>query len=268
MNDRSKLLIWSKDRACQLHLLLESIDKHLPELFDISVLYTHSNGKFNSGYKILKSHYDNVKWLLEQNFHKDTLGIIKSSNYNCITVTTDDTVIYKTPEVTPLIYLGVGEVFSYRLGLNTIVQNPFDGMLQPEVCGASEYRGIMMWNALLHNPIMNYGYPFGLDMHCWNKNFFLSLIEQFDFNNTSELEGNLFKYREMCPLMFAFKHSVAVNIPFNKLSNTQYIGEQVFYSTDELNDRYLSGQRISLESIEKKTIVGCHQVINLEFRNG
>jgi len=268
MNVNNKLLIWSKDRACQLHLLLEGIERHLPNLFDISVLYTESSMAFDRGYKMLRERFIDVEWIRERNFHDDTMGIIEESDLHNICLSTDDTVIYRTPPAPPINYVGIGEVFSYRLGLNTILQNPHDGTEQPPLVNPFMRQGILSWSAMCYGPTMNYGYPFGLDMHAYNREQFLSLITLFDWNNTSELEGNLFRYRYDCPNMYAFEHSVAFNVPLNKLSNTIYNGEKTRTTMSDLNDKYLNGQRIDLDKIEQLDVIGCHQFIDLEFIDG
>ncbi len=268
MNNPIKLLIWSKDRACQLHLLLEGIQKHLP-YFDISVLYTTSGSMaYQMGYYKLKEKFPSHTYIREHNFHDDTVRIIQDSPYENICLCTDDTIVFRTPEVSPINNLSIGEVFSFRLGFNTTLQNPFDGMVQPPLTSYTKHKQILQWNALLYYSIMNYGYPFAMDMHSYNKAQLLDLMGRFNFNSSTELEGNLFKYRHECPHMFAFEHSVAVNVPVNKLSNTQYTGEKVQRTMLELNTLYLSGKKIDLSAIEQQEIVGCHQLIDLEFIDG
>ena len=47
-------IILSKDRACQLDLLLQSIDKNMPELISPTVLYRSSSANFDAGYNVVK----------------------------------------------------------------------------------------------------------------------------------------------------------------------------------------------------------------------
>ena len=47
-------IIFSKDKACQLELLLKSIRRNTSNLFDIKVIYEASNSVFNQGYEKLK----------------------------------------------------------------------------------------------------------------------------------------------------------------------------------------------------------------------
>jgi hypothetical protein len=262
------LLIWSKDRACQLHLLLESLQKHLPGLFNTTVLYTTSSDKFEKGYQRVQSEFRSVKWITERDFHVDTLSIIENSKCDNLCFSTDDTIIYRKPPISPLTFLSAGEVFSFRLGLNTILQNPHNGMTQPPLSSCLLKNGILSWSAYHYDSIMNYGYPFSLDMHMFNRDFILALIQNMPFKNTSELEGNLFYCRRNCPNMYSFEHSVAFNVPLNKLSKTLYNGESTRVTMSDLNDSYLAGRRINLEPIEQLKIIGAHQFIDLEFIDG
>ena len=270
MNDKIKLLIWSKDRACQLHLLLEGIHKHLPNVFDITVLFATSGMTYDMGYYKLKSQFEQCEWIREYDFHDDTIRIMQESTHENICLSTDDTIVFKTPFISPISNLSYGEVFSFRLGLNTLLQNPFDGMIQPPLVNpVIKFDGdLIHWNAMGYGPTMNYGYPFGMDMHSYNRDQFLGLTNHFHFNSSTELEGNLFHYRDSCPYMYAFGHSVAVNVPVNKLSNTQYAGEKVQRTMLELNELYLSGKKIDLSAIEQQEVIGCHQLIDLELIDG
>jgi hypothetical protein len=197
---------------------------------------------YDMGYCKLKSQFEQCEWIREYDFHDDTVGVITNSPHENICLSTDDTIVFRTPPIPPISNLGYGEVFSFRLGLNTLLQNPFDGMMQPPLVNPIiRFDGeLIHWNALGYGPTMNYGYPFGMDMHSYNRDQFLGLIKHFNFKNSTELEGNLFRYRESCPYMYAFEHSVAVNIPVNKLSNTQYVGEKVQRTMSELYAIYLS----------------------------
>ena len=90
-------LIPSKDRACQLRLLLESIKQNAGSIVTkIHVLYTASNEGYEAGYIKLQEEeiLDNIEWQKEKDFTKDFIGAINdySSDYICGIV--DDCVFY------------------------------------------------------------------------------------------------------------------------------------------------------------------------------
>jgi hypothetical protein len=55
MSDKIKLIIWSRDRACQLETLLTSIEEFAPDIFDIETIWSYSANSYLLGYnKLLK----------------------------------------------------------------------------------------------------------------------------------------------------------------------------------------------------------------------
>ena len=79
--DKINIIVFSKDRACQLELFLRSMKFYFKE-FDqhiINVLYTYSNDKFKSGYdKLFTIHNDsNINYIKEtQNFKNHILFLL------------------------------------------------------------------------------------------------------------------------------------------------------------------------------------------------
>lgn len=278
------LLIWSKDRACQLELLMRSTEVHFPVINHIHVVFTYSSREYKNAYSELMRQYSisssyfnhahidfyNENFFECGNTFKDaTLRVLQDSKADRICVSTDDSVFFrKTEELCePVIDY---DVFSLRLGLNTIVQNPFDGSLQPELkCYTTDYRSasnisdkddIISWDVNEYNPLSNYGYINGLDGHIYKKDFLMHHLETMEFKNTNQLETGLFHKRPyLRNRMASFRHSVLVNIPHNNMSQyTQSMSD----SLAKLNCDFLDGKRISLQDIESKVIVGCHQLID------
>ena len=72
------IVVFSKDRACQLELFLRSISDYFEEssYFGINVLYTFTNTEFEKGYKKLIEMYPDVRFKLEENFKEDLLSLI------------------------------------------------------------------------------------------------------------------------------------------------------------------------------------------------
>ena len=58
------LFISSKNRASQLRLLLESLDKNCSDLFEINILYSSGNDSYHDGYKKLQNEsiVDAIEW--------------------------------------------------------------------------------------------------------------------------------------------------------------------------------------------------------------
>ena len=97
------LIIWSKDRAAQLHLLLESLDRNLPDSFITSVIYTYSSPEFKAGYDRIQDEFDanRVGLVLETDLREQTLSLIDDKSFDLVAFSTDDTVIYKKHDPLP-----------------------------------------------------------------------------------------------------------------------------------------------------------------------
>ena len=90
-------VVFSKNRAAQLHLALHSIQKNFPDISDISVLYTYTDDEFKQGYEIAQEHFpsmDRVSWVEESQFKKDTMDILEKANSH-MCFFTDDDIVYR-----------------------------------------------------------------------------------------------------------------------------------------------------------------------------
>ena len=84
-------IIFSRDRANQLSLLLDSISKNGSNLFDMTIIYNASSDAFQDGYNILQDQYEEIVWIKQQSppsdFRDITLDAIKNSKeYVCFFV--------------------------------------------------------------------------------------------------------------------------------------------------------------------------------------
>jgi len=266
------LIIWSKDRAPQLHLLLESIERFAPDTFRPSILYAFSHEKYQAGYEILKGQFPDVGFFLEGDKHRLgnwTKECIKW-NYEQVAFSTDDTVLFS--HILPFNewkHLISDDIvsFSLRYGFNTIVQNYHTGELQPPIqMYDKDGQGAISWFFSHYHPLHNYGYPFGLDMHIYRRELLLILLKNEEFKTTNELETLLFNKKSQSPQRLrSFATSKAVNIPVNNLSGITLSGKDFDCPMDYLNDEYLLGKRINLQKIVETDIRGSHQEIALEF---
>lgn len=262
------LLIWSKDRACQLDLLLRSMEKHARGLFRPTVIYTYSSGFYKAGYsKLQKEDYD-ITWIYENNLQHQTRDYINSAEGH-ICFSTDDQVFHSKVCKCLLDHLpkADNEVFSLRLGLNTLVQDCHAGTYQKPLYNfVQENDKIISWNSNEYHPFDNYGYPLALDTHIFTAHKVQELISYFDFKSTNELESKMQQYTQTINRISSFKNSVSVNIPMNNMSSVTRSGEKHPFDLQFLNAQYLEGKQIDLEDIEQVKWLGCHSEHNLRLK--
>ena len=147
------LLIWTFNRPCQCESLLNSIYKFAPNLFNITVSINYNDDKISKGYDILKDIFPKINYIYrnQETFRGTTLDWLKSRNrYVCFS--TDDTILYRHVSNIPHIYLE-NNIFSLRLGYNTIIQNHFENTYQNPLQNTLERDGIITWLWSNYNPL-------------------------------------------------------------------------------------------------------------------
>lgn len=262
-------IIFSKDRSCQLHLLLRSIEKNAPGIFKLNIIFKSSNESFEEGYKILQQKQFNLdlNWIKETSFKNDVLGCFDSSEYICFF--TDDDILFRTIEEKQILEpLKNEEVFcfSLRLGKNTTecyTMKAKNILHEPE-----ETETYITWDWSKH--YLDFGYPLSVDGHIFRKKDIFKMIKKTLFTNPNTLESELQVFDNFPRnLMTSFKHNVLVNSPTNVVQEVyeNRNGEIYGVSTEELNQRFLRGEFIDLNLMDFNNIVGCHQELEYKFKN-
>ncbi len=117
-------IIFSKDRAIQLRLLLDSIKKNADGIFNINIIYTGDNNEFEQGYEKLISEeiVEGINWVKQsEDFKQDVLNLF-DDEYKFTCCFTDDDIIFKTINEEEIINTIKSDpeifCFSLRLGKN------------------------------------------------------------------------------------------------------------------------------------------------------
>jgi len=256
-------LIFSKDRACQLDLLLRGIkllfQPNYSNNFNVSVLHTYSENHKDS-YENCKIEHPNINWIHENSFEVQTKQIIESFQYTCLL--TDDTVFFR--KFSLLVPPKHNECFSWRLGYNTVIQNHVNQVYQPLLVPDYYSDNIISWNPNRYPEWFNYGYPFSFDGHVYFSKTLLDIIKDKTFNSTNVLEGILHSYRSNISKITSNVHSSCVNVPCNNISGLTAYGSKHEYDMNFLKNTYMSGKRIRFDSFDKP-IRGCHQEFEFNF---
>lgn len=199
-------LIFSKDRAAQLDLLLRSIDRYAPGRFtSVSVLYETSDfrGPFSEGYSSRHSYLPACGgvWIRQSDFDEDVRGWLRAAPTGTVCFLVDDDVFYApAPEPAAL-------PWSFRGG--------------------------------------DFFYPFTLDGGVYAKEEILPYLA-FPFANPTQLEAGV--HGQLGEDAWTIHHGAGclVGIPHNVVSDSS--GNACMGgSAAELNERFLAGERISLE---------------------
>lgn len=262
------IIIFSRNRACQLELLLRTFEVNFKEFYEekIKVLY-----KAESPYKesYSKIRYDNVLFVKENEFKKDLLSLInKEEEFTMFLV---DDIIFKNP------FSLKDEIFEIFRKSNDILTLSL--RLHPNLnyCYAAGIKlnppvfmkdGSINWTK--ENPAGDFGYPMSLDGHVFKTIDILSILQIIPYKNPNSLEGMLAMvannpnstFRSK-PRLLMYNKSVLFNNPINivQTNNTNKHGD---ISAEHLNEEFLNGKRIKniFKGLEN---LSCHQEENIEF---
>lgn len=274
-NYQNRLIIFSKNRACQLNLLLESIEKYSNNIFDdIIILYT-ADTEYLNGYEKLKNlkNSDNIIFYKEKNFKSDLLNLIDDS-YNLTTFMVDDAVLFNHIDInkTDINNIITNDIicFSLRLGINCNYSHPAN--LNYKLGSYEIYERFLRFDYTKQEP-GDFRYPLSTDGHIFNTKLIKNLVSNIDFNNPNTLEANLQRFvmlNNIPKTVICFTESKLVSIPANLVNNTfnNRHGLEFAISESELNSRFISGEIIDLDNMDFSNINGPHKEIKYEFKKG
>lgn len=267
-------IVFSSDKASQLKLFLDSVNKNASEIFKLNVIINYTDNDYKKAYDIVicDSQYNHVNFIYsEDDFKGYVLDFMNyNSEYTCFFL--DDDVIYKEislEDITNPIKADDDVVcFSLRLGKNTTkcytlgAENVMNYMIKSG--------DTMKWDWTLH--YLDFGYPFSMNGHIFRKSDIYKLVRKSKFSNVEELEMALYEYTDVFPrnMMVSYTESRLVNIPCGRVQMS--LDDEMTIALKEsesrirrksMNNLFLNGSFINLESIDFSNIEGCHQKVDL-----
>jgi len=272
-------LILSKDRACQLRFLLESVSVNAPSLLGkIKIIYTSTSDDFAKGYEKLKSEeiLPNIVWEKENDFVPDFLNALKTCESEYICGIVDDCVIYKklptSPQQIEAVFDDKVFCFSLRLGVNTTIQNYMMPNQPVELQKFQQNPHCVKWDWKEWSSKLNYGYPISLDGHIFRTKEISDLSHKFKFEYLRQWEGVIAgKCREETErnMMISYRQNVLFSIPSNCVQDPPLVAGQIYpYSEEDLNERYLNDEVIDFNGMEYafQNVTWAHNEFPLVFK--
>jgi hypothetical protein len=256
------LIIFSKDRACQLDLLLRSIKVFFKgwDKLTFNIIYKYSSEDYRKGYEKVKSIHKEFNYVLETDFKRDTLRYLSTNNPLTMFGVDDD--VFKEgfsldcPEIDMLRNQDVSCV-SLRMhpGINYCYTENRPTP-PPNFINTNPY--VWEWKNLLGD----WSYPMSLDFNIFRTADISNRCHVLPYSNPNTFEGNLAAIPILKPLMVCFKKSKIFNIPVNKV---QTVNGNRFggISADFLNSKFLEGHQVDLEPLKGFENISAHQETEL-----
>ena len=265
-------IIFSKDRACQCDLTLQSLEQNAGNLLShINVLYDFSDDEFGSGYFKLRNKWrSKVNFYRQKDFQKDLNNLTKSTHPYTVYFTDDD-IFYRKLKARSSVFIITNTeftCFSLRLGKNTYIQDPHRGTQTILPDFKSWHDDVLYWNWRQMPSHSNFAYPLSVDGHIFETNMLLRYIDEFEYDNPNSFEGRIQRFNDKLPDKIAcFTESHVINTPLNRVQETctNLAGKYYPAEAAELNDCWLDNYRISLQKMDFSNIIGCHQELQLHL---
>lgn len=240
-----KTIILSRDRAPELKLLIESIEKLAPDFNNIKVLYSYELEETKKGYqKLIEEAPKNIEFVNFLDLKEEMVKTLSEIDEPYVVFFTDNNVFYREFQFNPIInYLNENQnevfCFSLRLGKNiTYCQRLSATNKMHDI--KDEGENIISWDWYKH--YMDFGFPFSMNGHIFRTNEIKKMIKKVKFLSPVGLEGELESSFDTFPKtrMASFEHSVSVEteLPENAgLINRYYLmGHDIDYNTLDFSD--------------------------------
>jgi hypothetical protein len=221
-------MVFSRDRACQLHALLTSFFDQTRGEVPLRILFSASNQRHAQAYDSVQACFrrPNLAWIHERDFKADLLSALRQVSCRWIFFLVDDLVFVRPVDFAFLQDLSPGVVVpSLRLGAHlnhcytkkkSMDPPPFHSQ---SLSTATD--GMLAWS--WEQGRLDWGYPLSLDGHLFDPEEIRRIAELSTFSRPNSFEralqlaNPLFRSRQgLC-----FRESRVVNLPINRVQTEQ-----------------------------------------------
>lgn len=257
------VIIFSKDRAMQLDLLLQSILLNFNvEDYTLNILYKASNDEYNRGYNTIRDLYPQFNYKKEESFKSDLLSLFNNSQYTVFF--TDDDIVFKSlklnnDELHNIFMLTNANCFSLRLGLNTkhcYTQQRLNKLNNHNTHNfyfdIDLIEPVISWK--VSDGTNDYSYPMSVDGHIFKTEYIKNLSETLEYTNANLFEIFLTNFTKSDMIISSYEHSKLVK---NVIKT---------YSNEDLNEMYLDGTIINFNKLNFTEINSSSQEIKPIFK--
>lgn len=263
------VLIFSKNRACQLDSLLRSLRDNLSGPCErIYIVYKATGGPFREGYQklIAKGIQDNIRWIEETSFKNDIITILqKLSKKSYLMFLVDDNIMYR-----PFGFFQITPFFGKRhLFISLRCSREYKDDIRPKFL-KTEKR--LEWRWTFHSaPRGKWNYPFSLDGNIYRTGLMSRLFASLDFKAPNSLESALHSARWKFNVRWRNKalaplESVVFNNPLNKVQTEGETWHRGL-TAEQLNDKYRDGFMIDNRPLYSARPDSAHFNVDISFVN-
>ena len=277
ISDRTNVVIFSCNRACQVHACLQSFYKHFKseEEPTVTIIWKATSEVFRKGYEKVQSHFPESEYLIwdeEVNFRSQTIKGVRGFPWapSQFTMFLVDDIIFVNDVATSdkqfdlirnnVLMLGL----SLRLhdGVTRCYATNEDTKVPKFVKGC-----VWSWVGCQGD----WGYPMSVDGNIFNTEFINSLVETTEYNNPNTFEAALdmaSKRPDTPDYLSCYPEGPRlINIPANRVQSQYKNRFAKGFTPEELNEKYLEGKLIDIDSYKGVKPSTVHVPVEIKFAN-
>lgn len=244
-------IVFSRDRAMQLHALLSSYFYYTKNPASLIILFTYSNEQHKQAYKILQKEFQTfpVSFVAETDFAIQLKEIVNNMKADRIFFMTDDGVFLDHYDLSDCLNFDpIDNIFSLRLGSDFDFcyshnkRQALPEFVQQNING-QDFNS-WKWEEMKDSP--DWIYPLSVDATIFLKKEVETILNAILFKSPNSLESQMQLYNDLFIQRqgICFSKAKYVNIPCNIVQNEFNNLHTGTYNVNELLDRFLKRQRI------------------------
>ena len=257
------VVVFSRDRACQLDACLRSLSTYAPDV-TVSVVLRATSEPFRLGYARCATDHPAVTFVPETDFGRQVVELLERQHAPLACFLTDDDLVTQ-PVRMDVIESALRDAhvlaFSLRLGRNTTYCY---SMARPQAPPAFQPcdHGHLTWS--WPGAEGDFGYPMSVDGQIFRASELREILRGLRFASPNSLEGTMAdmagQFTESKPMLACFSSSALVGVPLNRVQNEcqNRSGQDPQMTAEALNRAYLSGARLQYMPID---VIGAHQEV-------
>lgn len=258
-------VIFSMNRALQLHALLESYRLFAKPNFPVDILFKADSDSHLKAYQqVFELNKEIIRSVTEEkspgDFETGLKKLISEMTGSHLFFLVDDIVFIRPVNLEPLLKLNPKkQIASLRMGTNLRVCYTHNKTMPlPEFSQLNEIPGLVTWK--WKDGKLDWNYPLSVDGHLFSLEEMKILIRSVQFSKPNTFEDAL----QIFQSWFEFRSGVCftlpciVNNPANKVQteNKNRSGES---NPEDLLRLWMQGFRINIQSLAGMTTESCHQ---------
>ncbi len=260
-------VVFSRDRAMQLHAFLSSYNEMVSNPTPTKILYKATSDAHLKSYQELQKIFPRVDFIHETNFRSQLIDLVKSINMQNILFFVDDMIFIRPVDFNNL---GLIDAKRYIASISIGKDYTFGSVLLkniklPKFTNMHDGWYQFKWDSV--KELCEWSYPLTLPGYMFDRNEILSIFESIRFKAPNSLENNMQIFRElfMHRLGLCFEYTVAPCVHVNSVQS-EYPENPVlgFYDSEDLLKYWEAGKQIDYQKLYNQPL-NIVQKIKYEF---